>query len=174
MTQETHSDMTPETPEATDKSLMELVIQHNIEELIFEHIGKHLDIKGLVENYSKQEDTINALMLEINDLKNQLTEREDSAEVLTESTINRSHVRLSALEAGFKLKRQQEGNMDLNSYVFDFAERLLAPLIAHIQYMHNDLEAIKSSFDLEALGEVEFGESTEATVEVLNPFLVKN
>lgn len=45
---------------------------------------------------------------------------------MIDSRRERKFIRKTALENGFKLKKQPSGETDLNPYVFDFAEKLLA------------------------------------------------
>lgn len=40
--------------------------------------------------------------------------------------MTKDEIKALALECGFKLREQPDGSMDLNSYVYDFAYRLLA------------------------------------------------
>jgi len=53
-------------------------------------------------------------------------------------------IRKIALENGFKLKKQPSGETDLNPYVFDFAEKLLAEKKAEITELKQKLEKLES------------------------------
>ncbi|WP_151675931.1 hypothetical protein [Acinetobacter soli] len=53
-------------------------------------------------------------------------------------------VKKLALENGFKLKEQASGNLDLNSYVYDFAEALLKNQQAEIDSLKAQLAKIES------------------------------
>ena len=39
--------------------------------------------------------------------------------------MNKQAVKKLALECGFKLKEQPDGSMDLNTYVYEFADKLI-------------------------------------------------
>ena len=39
--------------------------------------------------------------------------------------MNKRYIKQVALECGFKLKEQPDGNMDLNPYVYIFADKLI-------------------------------------------------
>ena len=42
--------------------------------------------------------------------------------------MNKQDVKSLALECGFKLKEQPDGSIDLNPYVYEFAEKLVSKL----------------------------------------------
>lgn len=55
-----------------------------------------------------------------------------------------------ALENGFKLKEQASGNLDLNSYVYEFAEALLKDQQAEIDLLKSQLGQSKATLDVVA------------------------
>ena len=40
--------------------------------------------------------------------------------------MTKDEIKQAALECGFKLKQQPDGTMDLNPYVYDFADKIAA------------------------------------------------
>lgn len=55
--------------------------------------------------------------------------------------MNKYEIKQLAIECGFKLKQQPDGGMDLNPYVYQFAERLLSVKES------SDLDAMFGAFD---------------------------
>lgn len=53
--------------------------------------------------------------------------------------MNRDQIKAIALANGFKLKEQVDGSMDLNEYVYQFANALLADRDQLIREMHTQV-----------------------------------
>ena len=54
--------------------------------------------------------------------------------------MNKQYIKDVALECGFKLKEQPDGNMDLNPYVYTFAEELITQV--HITLLEDFKDTI--------------------------------
>ena len=60
--------------------------------------------------------------------------------------MNNETIKKIALENGFKLKKQSNGEMDLNPYVYDFARALLTSTGGTVEmYVHGKLVSIKAN-----------------------------
>lgn len=71
-------------------------------------------------------DRIEALQSEVESLKLSALKREKAAYLYR--PLSRDDIRAIALSSGFKFRIQENGEMDLNDYVFDFADALLSKL----------------------------------------------
>lgn len=56
--------------------------------------------------------------------------------------MNNEHIKHLALINGFKLKEQPDGSMDLNPYVYDFANALLGEWYPHTQLPINSSKVL--------------------------------
>lgn len=64
--------------------------------------------------------------------------------------IEKSRIKAIALNSGFKLKEQTDGNMDLNPYVYEFARLLeLAMLYDKNREIKERFELLADSFEYE-------------------------
>lgn len=66
------------------------------------------------------------------------------------SMIEKSRIKAIALSSGFKLKEQQNGEMDLNPYVYEFAKLLeLAVLYDRNREIKERFEILADNFECE-------------------------
>ena len=68
--------------------------------------------------------------------------------------MNKQYIKDVALECGFKLKEQPDGNMDLNPYVYTFAEELITQVhITLLEDFKDTIADVTSQID-DALSEL--------------------
>lgn len=61
--------------------------------------------------------------------------------------MNKKRVRELALSNGFKLKQQPSGEMDLNPYVYDFADALLEKANERVKELEKELKESEDALD---------------------------